>query len=429
MELEDREAEKVKSFADRCEYLAGSYDDGKLYRRLTEALEEGDRKYEVGGSRLFYLATPPTVQVSIIDNLADAGLAAEPRGGGRWVRVVVEKPYGRDLESALALDRRVRRVLRERQVYRIDHYLGKETVQNILLFRFANAIFEPLWNRNAIDHVQITVAESLGVGQRAGYYEQAGLLRDMFQNHMLQMLALGAMEAPVSFDADRVRDERVKLMRSIRPLGGAPLRDQFVRGQYEEGSGLPGYRQEKGVAPDSNTETFAAARLMIDNWRWQGVPFYLRSGKRMVRKVSEIAITFKEVPHSIFSPLGAELSPNVLVLNVQPDEGVSLSIQAKKPGPKLCFMKLAMDFQYREYVGDKMPDAYPHLLLDAMLGDQTLFWRADGVETAWSLLTPVLQAWERNEPGAGELHFYPARSCGPEAAGRIVGPNRIWRTP
>jgi glucose-6-phosphate 1-dehydrogenase len=350
--------------------------------------------------------------------------------------VVIEKPFGRDLESARKLDNELRKILRERQIYRIDHYLGKETVQNILMLRFANVIFEPVWNRNYIDSVQITAAETVGVEHRAGYFEQAGLLRDMFQNHMLEMLSLVAMEAPSSFDAKAVRDEKTKLLRSIRPFPKGKLGESLVRGQYSEGSDasgatLPAYRAEPGVKPDSKIETFVAAKLFIDNWRWQGVPFFLRSGKRLPKKRSEIAITFKRLPHSIFSPLKPEdLNPNQLVLNVQPEEGLSLTIQAKQPGPKLCMGSLTMDFKYASILeeGETMPEAYERLLLDCMLGDQTLFIRSDAIETAWSLLTPVLRAWESDEPGCGKLFSYPAGSWGPEEAEKLFDRvDQSWR--
>ena len=348
--------------------------------------------------------------------------------------MVVEKPFGRDLASSTALDVEMRQTLGEEQIYRIDHYLGKETVQNILMFRFANAVFEPIWNRNYIDHVQIIVAERLGVEHRAGYYEQAGLLRDMFQNHMMQMLAMVAMEPPTSFHADRIRDEKTKLFKAIRPFDLGGLDRSVVRGQYaageEEGKRAVAYRDEPGVAKNSQVDTYVAAKLMIDNWRWQGVPFYLRSGKRLSEKMSEIAIVFKEVPHSMFTPLTRkDLAPNMLILNVQPKEGISLRVEAKHPGEKLCINPLFMKFSYEEVFGSEPPDAYERLLLDCLLGDQTLFVRGDGMTVAWQLVTPLLTAWERN-PESNPLAFYPCGSWGPKEADDLIGRDgREWIVP
>ena len=430
----DVSGDALSGFLGRCAYVQGDYDDPALYDALSRRLKELDKGYGTEGNHIFYLATPPILYEKIVGRLGQSGLAVECEEGYPCARVVVEKPFGRDLQTALSLDRELHLVLRERQIYRIDHYLGKETVQNIMMFRFANAIFEPIWNRRFIDHVQITVAESDGVGHRAGYYEGAGALRDMFQNHMLQMLTLVAMEPPSSFGADSVRDEKVKLLKAIRPIPMDELNQWLVRGQYDEGEidgrKVRAYRQEEGVAPDSRVETYVAAKLLMDNWRWQGVPFYLRSGKRLNRRVSEIAIAFKSVPHSMFASMGpADLSPNVLVLNVQPEEGISLSIQTKHPGPKLCMSTLTMDFLYREAFDVEIPDAYERLLLDCMVGDQTLFVRRDGMEVEWSLLTPVLASWEE----AGDkvqLSPYPAGSWGPaEADGLLARDGDQWRTP
>jgi glucose-6-phosphate 1-dehydrogenase len=433
----------MDAFTRRCAYHAGDYQDSQTYALLSERLKQLDKEHSTRGNHIFYLATPPSLYCPIVGHLSSSGLKEASSyplthlpthslaHSPPYVHVVVEKPYGRDLESAMALDSELHRVLSEHQIYRIDHYLGKETVQNILMFRFANAVFEPIWNRRYVNHVQITVAETLGVEHRAGYFEQAGLLRDMFQSHMLQMLALVAMEPPISFDADRVRDEKVKLMRSIRPFPLDDLDQCIVRGQYIPGSidgiDVPGYRQEPGVAPDSQVETFIAAKVFVDNWRWQGVPFYMRAGKRMPRKLSEIAIIFKKVPYSMFAPLSPdELSPNVLVLNVQPEEGISLTIQAKQPGPKLCMNSLTMDFRYQDIFGIELPDAYERLLIDCMLGDQTLFWRSDGIEAAWSLVTPVLKRW--NEKGC-PLAFYQSGSWGPRQSEALLHHDgRRWRT-
>ncbi|MBD3182874.1 glucose-6-phosphate dehydrogenase [Candidatus Poribacteria bacterium] len=423
---------EAKDFAKRCFYHVGEYDDSETYNSLKKRLADLEKKHSTKGNRLFYLATPPKIYSPIVNNLSSAELTQEPEGNSSYIHLIVEKPFGRDLKSAVELDKELHQYLREDQIYRIDHYLGKETVQNILMFRFANAIFEPIWNRRYIDHVQITVAESLGVEHRAGYFEQTGLLRDMFQNHMLQMLALVAMESPTSFEADRVRDERVKLMRSLRPFPLDDLDKYIIRGQYISGcidnENVPSYREEPGVDSDSKIETFIAAKLFIDNWRWQGVPFYMRAGKRLRKKISEIAIVFKHVPYSMFAPLSPEeLSPNVLVLNVQPEEGISLTIQAKQPGAKLCMNPLSMDFRYKDLYGLEMPDAYERLLLDCMLDDQSLFWRSDGIEASWAFVTPVLEKWAE-DCQICPLTTYESGSWGPKEADQIIKQDeRNWR--
>ncbi|MBN2289356.1 MAG: glucose-6-phosphate dehydrogenase [Candidatus Glassbacteria bacterium] len=417
-------------FLKRCYYLAGDYPELEFYSTLGKKLEELEKRHSGPGNRIYYLSTPPALFEVIVSRLGALGMTAEPGDGSRWVRVVVEKPFGRDLPSAMELDTRLARVLKENQVYRIDHYLGKETVQNLLMFRFANVVFEPIWNRRYVDNVQITVAETLGVEHRAGYFEQAGQLRDMFQNHMMQMLALVAMEPPSSFDADRVRDEKVKLLRSVRPFDAGELGRSVVRGQYGPGSvggtGVPGYCQEEGVSPESRVETYVAAKIMLDNWRWQGVPFYLRSGKRLARRVSEIAVTFKTVPHLMFTEVNPEhLMSDVLVLNIQPEEGVSLTVQAKRPGPKVQMTPLTLDFHYRSVFGRSLPDAYERLLMDCISGDQTLFIRHDEVAAAWGLLTPVLEAWEEQQARPA---LYPAGGWGPgEADDLPAADNRSWR--
>ncbi|GAB4369274.1 MAG: glucose-6-phosphate dehydrogenase [Deltaproteobacteria bacterium] len=433
----DLPGEALEDFAGRCAYLPGDYRDPGMYSALAERLKALDSRHDTSGRHLYYLAVPPALHGPIVERLGASGLVREEKDGERWERVVVEKPFGRDLASARELGGKLRSVLTERQIYRIDHYLGKETVQNILMLRFANALFEPLWNNRYVDHVQITAAETLGVEHRAGYYDQAGALRDMFQNHMLQMLALVAMEPPSVFEADRYRDEKVKLLGAIRPFPGNPdeLGRLLVRGQYRagttDGTAVPGYPEEPGVAPGSTTETYVAMKLLVDNWRWAGVPFYLRSGKRLARRISEIAVTFKPVAHSIFLPNLPELhAPNVLVLNIQPEEGISLTMEAKRPGPKTCMGSLTLEFDYRTVFGVEPPEAYERLLLDCMLGDQTLFVRTDGMETSWSLLTPVLETWMDSsvDGRVAPLGSYTAGSWGPpEADTLLANDGRRWR--
>jgi len=409
-------------FVRRCFYVSGGYDDAQLYRALAAALATHDRAFATGGNHLFYLSVPPAVYAVVAEGLG----AAELAHSAGWVRLAVEKPHGHDLASAHELARRLLHVVQEDQVYRVDHYLGKETVQNILMFRFANAVFEPVWNSTYIDHVQITVAEQLGVGERAGYFDQAGLLRDMFQNHMLQLLALVAMEAPALFDATCLHDEKARVLDAVR------LRpEDVVRGQYAAGTvggvHLKGYRDEQGIAAESRSETYVAARLAIDTPRWRGVPFYLRSGKRLRCRKSEIAVAFKPVARSIFQPLTPrDLTPNLLVFNIQPDEGVALMIQAKKPGPKLCMCDLNLDVSYREAFHTDPPEAYERLLLDCMCGDRSLFLREDIIEKSWSLLAPILAAWAAD--ARIPLHSYAAGSWGPPAAAALLEPSgHAWR--
>ncbi len=417
-------------FAAALTYVPGDPADPGLSAKLARALGEIEATRSGPANRLYYCATPPSLYEGIIANLGASGLARGREGG--FTRIVVEKPFGRDYESARALDRQLAGAFREEQVYRIDHYLGKETVQNILVFRFANGIFEPLWNRNHVAEVQITVAESLGVETRGAYYEEAGALRDMMQNHLLQLLCLIAMEPPVSFEAGPVRDEKNKVMRAIRPIDPARVSESALRGQYgpgfAEGQPVPGYRQEKGVAPDSKTETYAALRLIVDNWRWADVPFYLRTGKRLRKRASEIAIRFHRTPHMMFrrSPEGVEA--NSLVVRIQPDEGMALTIAAKTPGPDLKLGPVRLDFHYGEVFGGEPPEAYERLLLDAIHGDATLYARGDWVEQAWRLLAPVLDAWGENP--SVPLHAYEAGSWGPlEADSFITRDGGRWRTP
>ncbi|MFA6028544.1 MAG: glucose-6-phosphate dehydrogenase [Elusimicrobiota bacterium] len=398
-------------------YLRGDYGDPATYAALAKLLSELDARHGTRGNAIFYLAVPPTLYAEVPRRLQEAGLLQGVRPGG-WSRVVIEKPFGRDLDSARALDAELAGLLREDQLYRIDHYLGKETVQNILMFRFANSIFEPVWNRDHVDHVQISVLEEVGVEHRAGYYDGSGVVRDMFQNHMLQLLALVAMDPPSSFDPDRVRDEKVRVLRALKPLPPRELSKCAVLGQYE------GYRKEAGVAPGSGTPTYGALRLELDNWRWRGVPFYLRTGKRLSRRGAEIAVRFKSVPHSLFRTLApADLESNTLVFRIQPDEGIELTFEAKKPGPKLCLGALTMKFDYAEAFGERPPEAYHRLLLDCMLGDPTLFMRRDAVAESWSFLSPLL------DPKALVAEAYAPGSAGPARAERLLeADGRRWRT-
>ncbi len=412
-------------FAAALQYLSGDPKDAGLYARLETLLREVERGRP--HNRLFYCATPPSLYDDIVEHLGSSGLA---RDDGGFTRIVVEKPFGRDLATARALNRQLASVFREEQVYRIDHYLGKETVQNLLVLRFGNGIFEPLWNRNQVDHVQIMVAESIGVETRGAYYEEAGALRDMMQNHLLQLLCLIAMETPVTFDAAPVRDEKNKVMQAIRPLDR--VADVAVRGQYGPGFGegrpVAGYRSEKGVSPDSRTETYAALKLHVDNWRWAGVPFYLRTGKRLARRASEIVVQFRRTPHMIFrrQPKGPEA--NVLIVRIQPDEGMALRVAAKVPGPELKMSPVTLDFRYGDVFGGQPPEAYERLLLDAIGGDATLYARGDWVEQAWALLDPVLEEW-KNDDGAPAL--YDAGAWGPREADEFIARDgdRAWRNP
>ncbi|HQN20361.1 MAG TPA: glucose-6-phosphate dehydrogenase, partial [Syntrophobacteraceae bacterium] len=388
---------------------------------LAACLEELDRASKTGGNLIFYLAIPPDLYETVARNLGQTGLAEEGREGGGWSRLVVEKPFGRDLETAIALDRSLRECFEEHQIFRIDHYLAKETVQNILIFRFANSIFEPLWNRRYIKSVVITAAETLGVENRAGYYDEAGVLRDMFQNHMMQLLALTAMEAPPRFETEWVRDEKAKVFKALRPFPVDSIYDHLVSGQYgpgvNNGKRLPGYREEPGVRPDSLTPTFASMRVFVDNWRWQGVPFLLTSGKRLAEKLSEITIRFREVPHSIFrNVFGEEISENRLTLGIHPEEKISLVFQTKNPGAMLRLRPVTMDFRYRQsYTGPAL-DAYEKVLIDTIRGDQMLFLRQDAVELSWAFLSPILEKCESCGSRGQMLFPYQAGSWGPQAA-------------
>jgi glucose-6-phosphate 1-dehydrogenase len=426
---EGPDAGKWEEFAARLGYLATDFGDASGFQRLRERLEGLDASAGTEGNRLFYLAIPPGAIEAVVVGLDGAGLACpEP---GCSVRVVVEKPFGHDLASARELNAVLLKAFHEQQIYRIDHYLGKETVQNLLVFRFGNVIWEPVWNRTLVDHVQITVSETVGVERRAGYYEKAGALRDMLQSHLLQLLALAAMEPPASYDADSIRDEKVKVLRSVRPVSRDAVDRVAVRGQYAASvpgaRAMPGYREEPGVDPASCTETFAMVRLSIENWRWEGVPFYLRTGKRLPDKASEIVVRFRHAPHPILDRVqGDAPAPNALVLRVQPEEGISLFFEAKVPGLRGPLQPVSMDFFYASAFGVEPPEAYERLLLDAMLGDATLFARRDEVEAAWALVDPILAAWAE----AGEPEPYPAGSWGPAGADALLAAEgRSWHQP
>ncbi len=406
-------------FASRLSYISGDLTEMSTGEAIGGRLDEIDREWGVRADRIFYLAVAPALMEVAAGSLEQFGICRDCARD----RLVVEKPFGRDLASARDLDRSLGALFAESQIYRIDHYLGKETVQNILAFRFANSLFEPVWNRRYIDHVQITVAETVGVEERGGYYEQAGALRDMVQNHLLQILCLIAMEPPVSFDADEVRSKKVDVLRAIRPIRPEKVHQAAVRGQYAggeiDGKPVPAYREEPGVAPFSSTETFVALKLFIDNWRWQGVPFYLRTGKRLQRKVSEAAILFRPAPHQPFPAAAVESwQPNRLLLRIQPEEGIATRIQVKQPGTRMLLGPVDMQFRYGEVFGKEAPDAYETLLLDVVRRDATLFMRADQVESAWSVITPILEAWEAAPPAG--FPDYRAGSWGPEGADLLI---------
>ncbi len=418
------------SFASALRFLPSDIRNPDDYRKLAALLEEIDRERGTGGNRLFYLSLPPEAYSETIKQLGDAGLTKSEKG---WVRVIVEKPFGTSLESAKTLNSEILKHLDESQVFRIDHYLGKETVQNLLVFRFANGIFEPLWNRQYIDHVQLTNAETVGVEGRGGYYEQAGVLRDMIQNHVFQVLSLVAMEPPASLKANDVRDEKVKVMHAARAFTKDRISEECVRGQYGPGSvagkNVIGYREEPGVAPRSTTETYAMITMFFDNWRWAGVPFYVRSGKRLTKRVTEIAIQFKAAPHQLFGDAIEQTTPNQLIIRVQPDEGITMRFAAKVPGQATRIRDVNMDFRYGASFGMRLAEAYERLILDCILGDSTLYARRDMTERGWEIVTPIIEEWAKQSE---EIDFpnYEAGTWGPQRSFDLLERSgRRWRRP
>lgn len=413
----------LEDFKSDLYYQVGDYSDPATFQTLGQRLSEIEERHHTGGACLFYLATPPGSFEPILRNLKLSGLVDEEGATGRFRRVIVEKPIGSDRASARHLNDQIHNSFTEKQVFRIDHYLGKETVQNILAFRFGNGIFEPLWNRRYIDHVQMTVAESIGVGSRAGYFDKSGITRDMLQSHILQLLTLVAMEPPIAIRGEAIRDEKVKVLRAIRPYSRTDAIRNVVRAQYlaglVDGAGAPGYREEDGIPADSETETFVALKLEIDNWRWSGVPFYIRTGKRLAKRVTQVNIVFHRPPLAFFEEFGCEApEPNVLGLRIQPEESISMSFVSKRPGPSFQIDPVRMDFHYRTAFGKQSPEAYERLILDAILGESGLFAREDEVDLSWKIVDPIIESWSGDSPAP--LNFYAAGEWGPEEARALL---------
>lgn len=449
MPEDDRlDEEGQKQFASHLFYCQSNFEDPQGYQKLKQLLEKLDREQGTAGNRLFYLATPPETDSQIIAQLGAAGLSHPGQGSGNghdeqgnhsnnhgksWARIIIEKPFGHDLATAQKLNRDLGRVFRENQIYRIDHYMGKETVQNILAFRFSNGIFEPLWNQRYIDHVQITVAESLGIGTRAEFYESEGAIRDIVQNHIMQVLCLTGMEPPVAFDAEAIRDEKVKLLRAINPLTPDEAKQDVVRAQYVagevDGEHVVGYKEEQGVKPDSTTETFVALKFFIENWRWEDVPFYIRTGKRLPKRSTEVTIQFKRVPHLLYKPSETKgLVPNRLTIRIQPDEGIALKIGAKVPGAANQLSSVDMSFSYNQAFGIESPEAYERLIADCILGDSTLFIRRDEIEASWRIIDSITKVWKQLPPST--VHTYTAGTWGPAEANELLERDgRFWDNP
>jgi len=424
----EADSDLIEWFTRRLYYITGDFDDKNVYSQLKDSLQKVNQDHSTHGNYFFYLATAPRFFGPVVEQLSGAGLMEESEG---WRRVIIEKPFGHDLDSAKQLNQQLLKVAKEKQIYRIDHYLGKETVQNILAFRFANGIFEPIWNRRYIDHVQISVAETVGVEQRGSYYDHAGALRDMVPNHIMQLISLTSMEPPVSFQADAVRDEQAKILHAIQPLSSEEVLSKTIRGQYGSGVAgsqhVPGYREEEDVPPDSRTETFVAMKLMIDNWRWADVPFYLRTGKRLPAQNTHIVIQFRRAPFVLFRDTPVEnLMPNQLVLHIQPEEGISLQFAAKVPGPIMRLGAVDMNFEYADYFGTQPSTGYERLLHDCMIGDATLFQRADMVEAGWCVVSPALDVWKALPPR--NFPNYPSGTWGPKEADELLERDgRRWR--